>query len=158
MNTIFINIGALPGRAKSTVAAEVYSKLKAKNVNCHLLYEKIESFIYNSDASPEVRESKMLRKAMLSQQLVFGKYDVVICDHPVFLMSYHSNSAVVKSNADMFINESKKDLKVFNFVLTDYQDSKSQGLISFLKNKQIKFSEVNYKTDPSEKIIQSLFS
>ena len=90
-NTIVINIAGGPGTGKTTVAAELFSKLKEKGYEVENVSEFAKELVW--EGRKEAFDDRLYMHGEQNHRLMQmnGKLDFIITDSPLFLTSVYNN-------------------------------------------------------------------
>ena len=90
-NTIVINIAGGPGTGKTTVAAELFSKLKSKGYEVENVSEFAKELVW--EGRSEAFDDRLYMHGEQNHRLMQmnGKLDFIITDSPLFLTSVYNN-------------------------------------------------------------------
>ena len=83
--TKVVNLYGGPGTGKSTTGAELFAKLKMKQVNCELVREYIKDWVWEGRQIKSSDQVYILAKQARREQILYGAVDVVITDAPMWL-------------------------------------------------------------------------
>ena len=89
-NTIVINIAGGPGAGKTTIAADVFSKLKAKGYDVENVSEFAKELVW--EGRDEAFNDRLYMHGEQNHRLMQmnGKLDYIITDSPLFLTSVYN--------------------------------------------------------------------
>jgi len=85
METLVINLIGPPGTGKSTIAAEIFSKLKWAGVNCELVPEFAKELVWEERQETMKDELYLFAKQNHRLFRVNSKVDVIVTDRPLIL-------------------------------------------------------------------------
>lgn len=165
---LVVNFFAGPGCGKSSLAAYVFSKLKAADVNAELVTE------FAKDATWEHRT-----KALANQAYVFGNQwfrmtrcqdlvDAIITDSPLPLAAFYSRSDLLGAefeavihrvfnsyeNVNFFLHRVKKYNPVGRNQTEAESDQISKDIHKLLTEWQIPFEEVDGNIAGGDRVVQ----
>lgn len=89
MNTHVINLFAGPGAGKSTLAAEVYAKLKRQGVSCELVREYVKDWAWEGRKISGFDQFYIAGKQIKRESSLYGKVRVIITDCPVWNSAFY---------------------------------------------------------------------
>ena len=106
-NTIVVNLIAAPSSGKSTLMADIFSKLKWDNIDCEMVSEFAKELVW--EERHETFKDELYIFAKQSHRLfrVNGKVDVIITDRPLILTTLYNNKYGKKSKVldDLVLEE-----------------------------------------------------
>ena len=175
-NTIVINIAGGPGTGKTTIAAELFSKLKEKGYEVENVSEFAKELVW--EGRSEAFDDRLYMHGEQNHRLMQmnGKLDFIITDSPLFLTSVYNNyylknkfPASYNKMIDTVTLETFKlyNNKVYllqrdtNYKIIGRRENKKEALqidealIMYLKKNKIKFMSLSI-SDACEKIISDL--
>ena len=175
-NTIVINIAGGPGTGKTTIAAELFSKLKEKGYEVENVSEFAKELVW--EGRSEAFDDRLYMHGEQNHRLMQmnGKLDFIITDSPLFLTSVYNNyylkNKFPASYNKMIDTVTLETFKLYNnrvYLLqrdTNYKiigrrENKKEALqidealIMYLKKNKIKFMSLSI-SDACEKIISDL--
>lgn len=91
MKTKVIGLYAGSGVGKSTLAANVYSKLKANGVHCELVREYVKTWAWNDQKVGPYDQLYIFAKQARFESQLYGKVDYIITDSPILLSPIYEN-------------------------------------------------------------------
>jgi cellulose biosynthesis protein BcsQ len=91
LKTKVIGLYAGSGVGKSTLAANVYSKLKAQGTNCELVREYVKTWAWNDKKIGPYDQLYVFAKQAHSESQLYGKVDYIITDCPILLCPIYEN-------------------------------------------------------------------
>lgn len=89
---IVVNLFAGPSRGKSVLAADVFSALKKRNVNCELINEYAKSRVWEESYKTLDDQVYVFAKQSHRQFTCKDKVDVIITDSPILLSIVYDKS------------------------------------------------------------------
>lgn len=87
--TTVINLFGGPGTGKSTLAANLFSIMKSKEVNVELVREYVKSWAYVNRELKEYDLIYLLGKQSLYETQLYGKVDYIVTDSPFLLAGFY---------------------------------------------------------------------
>lgn len=120
--TTVINLIGGPGTGKSTLAAELYAKMKRQGLDVEMVREVAKEWAYDGKEIGPFEQLCILGEQIKKESALFGKVKYVVTDSPVLLGSYYFQ----RNHDELFMNDMVKhyyrfarDHKVtfFNFIL-----------------------------------------
>lgn len=87
--TSVINLFGGPGIGKSTLAAELFVKMKRLGVNCELVREYVKDWAWEGRKIVGFDQFYIYGKQTRKESLLFGKVDWVVTDSPIWLSGYY---------------------------------------------------------------------
>lgn len=171
-NTIVINIAGGPGTGKTTVAAKVFSQLKAMGYDVENVSEFAKELVW--EGRSEAFNDRLYMHGEQNHRLMQmnGKLDYIITDSPLFLTSvynsYYLKDKFPKSYNDMIDLATIETFKLYNnrvYLLereTSYNvvgrrenqneaNDIDKGIREYLTN-----NNIEYKTVPLENALQEI--
>lgn len=166
--TIVINFIASPSSGKSTMSAELFSKLKWAKVDCELVSEFAKELVWEERHETFKDELYLFAKQNHRLFRLNGKVDVVITDRPIILSAFYNNKYGDKSKQfeDMVRFENDKYYNINYFVnrVKDYnpngrnqtEDESNQMSIE-IKDMLDRFGEVYTEVDGNSDAVSLIF-
>lgn len=174
--TIVINIAGGPGTGKTTIAAELFSKLKEKGYEVENVSEFAKELVW--EGRSQAFDDRLYMHGEQNHRLMQmnGKLDFIITDSPLFLTSvyndYYLKDKFSKSYNKMIDLVTTETFKLYNnktYLLqrnTDYkvigrrENQKKaldidKALLKYLKDKKIKYRSLSIDNATNE-IIKDL--
>ena len=117
-NTIVINIAGGPGTGKTTVAAELFSKLKEKGYEVENVSEFAKELVW--EGRSEAFDDRLYMHGEQNHRLMQmnGKLDYIITDSPLFLTAVYNNyylkDKFPKSYNQMIDNVTLETFRLYN--------------------------------------------
>ena len=165
-NTIIINIAGGPGTGKTTIAAELFSKLKEKGYEVENVSEFAKELVW--EGRKEAFNDRLYMHGEQNHRLMqmYGKLDYIITDSPLFLTSIYNNyylkDSFPKSYNKMIDTVTSETFKLYNNLVyvidraTNYstvgrRESSStakiidKDIVAYLKKNKIKYKIVSIK-------------
>lgn len=121
-DTLVINLIGGPCSGKSTVAAELFARLKKMGVHCELVSEYIKDRIYDNHDSVINDQIFLFAQELHQLKNKIGKVDVIV----------HDGSLLLNINYDKYNN-----YQLYDLVISEY--NKFNNLDFFLLRNNIKF-------------------
>lgn len=90
-NTLMVNLIAPPGSGKSTMAAEIFAKLKWNKVDCELVTEFAKELVWEERNETFKDEIYIFAKQFHRMFRLKGKVDVIVTDRPLILSMYYND-------------------------------------------------------------------
>ncbi|SRR3989344_873814 len=90
--TLVINLVGSPGTGKSTVAADLFAKLKWNNINCELVTEYVKGQVFEGRNSIFHDQIYIFAKQLHAIKRVIDKVDVIVTDSPIILSLYYGKN------------------------------------------------------------------
>jgi nicotinamide riboside kinase len=157
-----------PCGGKSTIAAELFAKMKWQKYNVELLHEYAKHNIYEENKMAIELQFGMGFQQLYNQMVMMNKVDVIICDSP-FVLSNVYNTAFPHLNAG-FVKEFKKHRNL-NYLLVRENDSYTEeGRIhtyeealeldkqikNFLDKNQITYKQILSNTNTADLVLKDI--
>lgn len=89
-DTLIVNLIAPPGAGKSTMAADIFAKLKWLNIDCELITEFAKELVWEERSETFKNEIYIFAKQFHRIFRVVGKVDVIVTDRPLILSLYYN--------------------------------------------------------------------
>ena len=90
--TLVVNLFAGPGAGKSTLAAEVFGKLKRRNINCELVGEYAKQKVWEESFRVLGFQPQVFGKQTGAILRLLGQVDIVVTDSPILLSVVYGKS------------------------------------------------------------------
>ena len=87
--TKVINLLGGPSVGKSTLAAEIYYKLKSAQVNCELVREYVKDWAWENRKVTTLDQPLICGKQIAAEMRLYGKVDVIVTDSPIILSPFY---------------------------------------------------------------------
>lgn len=139
-NTIVINIAGGPGTGKTTVAAELFSKLKEKGFEVENVSEFAKELVW--EGRNEAFDDRLYMHGEQNHRLMQmnGKLDFIITDSPLFLTSVYNNyylkNKFPKSYNKMIDTVTSETFKLYNNKVYLLQRNTSYKIIGRRENQK----------------------
>lgn len=161
-NTIVINIAGGPGTGKTTVAAELFSKLKEKGFEVENVSEFAKELVW--EGRSEAFDDRLYMHGEQNHRLMQmnGKLDFIITDSPLFLTSvynaYYLKDKFPASYNKMIDTVTSETFKLYNNKVYLLQRNTSYKIIGRRENQKtaldidkalveyLKKNKIKYKT------------
>lgn len=89
MSTI-INLFGGPGTGKTTVASEIFSKLKKQGKSVALVPEYVKEWAWEDRKFGKYDQVYFLGKQIKKESMVYGKVDYVVTDSPLLIAGFYA--------------------------------------------------------------------
>jgi nicotinamide riboside kinase len=154
---LMINIFAGPGVGKSTLAADVYARIKRRHINAELSREYAKDIVWSDSLSTLKDQVHILGEQHHRQFILQDKCSVAITDSPILLCSIYNTFYTQYKSFDALALEAHHRFDNLNYVLIrpegeyqgvgrveDYEKSLriDQMIIDFLKTNGIDYTPV----------------
>ena len=87
--TLVVNLFSGPGAGKSTIAAELFAKLKWEGIDCELVTEFAKELVWEQRHDTFRNQIYIFGKQHQMVFRVLGKVDVVVTDSPFILSAVY---------------------------------------------------------------------
>lgn len=120
--TVVINLLGGPSSGKSTLAAELYAKMKHRGLKVEMVREVAKKFAWKGQQIGPFDQLAIIGEQIEEESLLFGKVDYIVTDSPVFLggfyMKYnHGQDFMMKMVQDYYKFAENQDIKFVNVLL-----------------------------------------
>ena len=89
--SLVVNLIAPPGSGKSTMAANIFAKLKWLGIECELVNEFAKDLVWEDRTETFKNQVYIFAKQFHKMFRLDGKVDVIITDSPLILSIYYNN-------------------------------------------------------------------
>lgn len=133
MNTVVINLFGAPSVGKSTVAAEIFAKLKASDESCELVREYVKIWAWENKPITPLDQIYLLGQQVRSEAMLYGKVKYIVTDSPILLVGAYQQlffgGNYIEAAAKAVINEAqeKYNVKYLNFLLPRVTEYATDG-------------------------------
>jgi nicotinamide riboside kinase len=166
---IVVNINAGPSAGKSTLAADVYAKLKRLHINVELVREYAKDVVYSDSLSTLKDQVHILGEQHHRQFVLDGQCDVAITDSPILLCSIYNTFYTEYKAFDALALEAHHRYDNLNYVLARTNEFQAMGRVedqqksieidgmieSFLRKNDIRYTVVS-NPFASDQIVQDV--
>lgn len=90
MSTV-INLFAGPGAGKSTLAAELFFKMKVAGLSAELVREYVKDWVYEGRQIDGFDQFYIVGKQIKKESLLYNKVDFIITDCPIWNSAFYEN-------------------------------------------------------------------
>lgn len=130
--TTVINLIAGPGAGKSTLAAELYAKMKRLHLNVEMVREVAKKYAYEGKKVGPFEQLSILGEQIKEESSLFGKVNYVVTDSPVllgaFYLEYNHNQDFMNQAVHDYYKFAEKNGVTFkNYVLPRRDDYNPVG-------------------------------
>lgn len=116
MRTRVINLISGPGVGKSTMAAEIFSKLKRQNKNVELVREYAKDWAWDARRIEPAFQAHIFGEQTYRESRLYGKVNYLITDSPLSLCAFYqeryTNSSYLRGAVQGFYNEAINNHRV----------------------------------------------
>jgi len=166
---IVVNIYSGPGSGKSTVAADVFAKLKRMHVNTEMSREFAKDLVWQKSLNLLKDQLKILGEQHHRQWMLEGQCEVCITDSPMLLCCIYNTYYTNFSNFNALALEAHHRFQNLNYFLGRPESFESAGRVedeekakiidnqikSFLHQNSILYATITHET-ASERIIKDV--
>ena len=107
METLHVNLWAGPGTGKSTIAAEIFGKLKWAKIDCELINEYAKELVWEESQNKLGNQIYVFGKQLHKHYIINGKVKVAITDSPLPLGCIYDEGKT-KHLKDLVLSEFNK--------------------------------------------------
>lgn len=113
-----------PGCGKSTLAAELYYRMKTLRLNCELVREYVKDWAYTNRKIQPYDQLYICAKQLSKEYTLYGKVDWIVTDSPTWTSAFYSSHyfghPFVTEVTQSFVNFTKEkgDVIQHNFLLS----------------------------------------
>ncbi len=90
MKTLVINLAGAPGAGKSTLATEIFSKLKKLGYNCEYVDEYAKHLVYEGNNVRLQNQLMVFSNQFHAQYVLNDKVDIIITDSPLLFSIFYN--------------------------------------------------------------------
>jgi nicotinamide riboside kinase len=173
MMGLVVNLIGPPGTGKSTMAAEIFSKLKWKGVNCELVGEFAKELVWEDRYETMKDEIYLYGKQHHRIFRLDGKVDVIVTDRPLILSVLYNNLYGDGKESDAFTNlilHSVDKFDNYNILLKRTKAYAEEGrvqsekesdemrdeILSILNEHKVDYTEMPAMSETSDKIVNDI--
>lgn len=164
-STVVINLFGGSGTGKSTLAADLFAKLKLSGVNVELVREYIKTWVWDERQIKRPEEQVYIfAKQAKEERILYGKVDCIITDSPLWLPAFYENyfhkndknhECIMTTMTEGYLGNISRRGEVIqlNFWLSELDNYQSEGRwqtqteASSLHNAMLEFLEDGKKVD-----------
>lgn len=130
--TTVINLFAGPGAGKSTLAAELFARMKAHGCDVELVREYVKNWAWEGKIPNKFDQPYIFGKQIHAESRLYGKVEYVITDSPFLLSPFYEKiafgSKLTLASAQEFMGfASKNGVEYYNFFLSRTMPYNSKG-------------------------------
>jgi len=132
MNTRVVNLFAGPGAGKSTLAAEIFYKLKNLGYSCEMVREYVKEWAWAGRKISAFDQFYIAATQAQIESTLYGKVEFLISDSPLllgcFYEKYNHGDSIALPSAIRLMNRAERlGVEYFNFYLIREKDYDSRG-------------------------------
>lgn len=122
INTKVICLYGGPGVGKSTIAAEIYYRLKKDKQSVELSREYVKEWVWQDKKVGPFDQYYILGKQLKKETMVYGKVEYIVCDSPLLLCAfydaYYNGSSTAKIvTEDIYRKAEEMGISFHHFLL-----------------------------------------
>ena len=130
--TTVISLIAGPGAGKSTLAAELYAKMKRQGLDVEMVREVAKEWAYDGRKIGPFEQLSILGEQIKKESSLFNKVDYIVTDSPVFLgafyLNYNHNQDIACEFVKNYYNFGKEQrVQFLNYVIPRRGDYRTEG-------------------------------
>jgi hypothetical protein len=172
MNTTVINLLGGSGVGKSTVAADLYSKMKRLHLKVELVREVAKEWAWEKRPIGPFDQISILGEQIRKESMFFGKVDFIVTDSPsilgAFYFNHNYNQQFMNQTVQAYyIFSRENNVKFVNFILPRLGHFETSGryeteeqariidtkLVEYLDKHRYDYTHITCKQDSQAEVI-----
>lgn len=167
---ICVCLYSAPGSGKSTMAANIFSKLKVLDINCELVTEFAKDLVWDSNMTAISDQTYVLACQWHRLYRLIGKVDVIVTDSPIALSPFYNKDKDIDaelkalalklsskfSNLNYFINRANKYSPIGRLETEEESNQKVVGLKRMLDEYGIKHKDIDSTLANADIVVQNV--
>lgn len=140
-NTLHIGLLAGPGVGKSTIAAQIFSELKWRGIDCELISEYAKQLVWEKSIPKLANQIYVFAKQHNKQWTLDGKVDITVSDSPLILNLHYGSANPELTN--LVLSETKKFRSLYVYLKRQKEYNPNGRLQSLSEAQEIDQSILN---------------
>lgn len=117
-----INLSGGAGVGKTTLAAEIFVKMRKMGLSCDLVQEYVKAWSYENRPISTFDQFYLVGKQIKKESILYGRVDYIITDSPLWLGAVYDNlmngTNYIEQHVDSFTGFAKtKGVEYYDFLL-----------------------------------------